>query len=99
MHREGETHTGSGDAGRTSEALGAQQWRVREAVVTLELLRGALASTASEMRWRSPAAEHFHRRAEIQLSNIDGLIRALEELDEGMRRARRRLLAQAGAAG
>lgn len=38
------------------------------------------------MRWRSPAAEHFHRRAEIQLSNIDGLIRALEELDEGMRR-------------
>lgn len=99
MNGEGEAHAPGGGAERAADALGVQQWRVREATLTLELLRGALVSTVGEMRWRSPAAERFHRRAEIQVASIDGLLLALGELDDGLRRARHRLGAVGGAAG
>lgn len=99
MNREGDARAGGGDAAFAGDALSVQQWRVRDAVLAVELLRGALVSTASEMRWRSPTAERFHRRAEIQVASLDGLLLALGELDGGLHRARQRLAAAGSAAG
>lgn len=74
------------------DALGTQLRRLGEMLATLARLRGTLVSTAEGMLWRSNAADHFHRNAEVQVASIDGLVLALTELEDGVRRARVRAI-------
>lgn len=87
----GETGWTVGDSWAT-DVLSTQLGRVGEMLATLARLRGALVSTTEGMLWRSSAADQFHRNAEVQVTSIDGLVLALTELEDGMRRARLRAI-------